>query len=113
MIDAVVSDPVLGNHVAPTGVGVVGHSIGAYTALAVAGGNPWAAPHESEDGKACRVPVVPDARVSSLLLLNPATFWFVADSLKEVRVPILILTGENDQIVPPLHAQTVCQRKPN
>ena len=109
VIDAVVSDPVLRNHVAPTGVGLVGHSIGAYTALAVAGGKPWAAPHESEDGKARRVSVVPDARVSSLLLLNPATFWFVADSLKDVRVPILILTGENDQIASPMHAQTVIE----
>jgi pimeloyl-ACP methyl ester carboxylesterase len=59
------------------------------------------APHESKDGKARPVPVVPDECVRSLLLLNPATFWFVPDSLKEVRVPILILTGENDRIAPP------------
>ena len=109
VIDAVVSDPVLRSHVAPTSVGLVGHSIGAYTALAAAGGKPWAAAHESEDGKARRVPVVPDERVSALLLLNPATFWFVADSLKEVRVPILILTGENDQIAPSMHGQTVIE----
>ena len=48
-----------------------------------------------------------DEGVCSLLLLNPATFWFGADSLKELRVRILILTGENDQIAPPAHAQTV------
>jgi predicted dienelactone hydrolase len=107
VIDTVVSDPVLRNHVVAARVGLVGHSIGACTGLAVAGGKPWAAPHESEDGKARPVPVVPDERVRSLLLLNPATFWFVPDSLKEVRVPILILTGENDQIAPPAHAQTV------
>jgi predicted dienelactone hydrolase len=106
-INAVVSDPVLRNHVAHNNVGLVGHSIGAYTGLAVAGGKPWAAPHETGDGKPSPVPVVPDERVRSLLLLNPATFWFVADSLKEVRVPILILTGENDLIAPPTHAQTV------
>jgi predicted dienelactone hydrolase len=52
---------------------------------------------------------VPDECVRSLLLLNPATFWFVPDSLKEVRVPILILTGENDRITPPAHAQTVIE----
>ena len=108
-IDAVVSDPVLRNHVAATSVGLVGHSIGGCTALAVAGGKPWAAPHESEDGKPRPVPVVPDERVRSLLLLNPATFWFIPDSLKEVRIPILILTGENDQIAPPAHAQTVIE----
>jgi predicted dienelactone hydrolase len=109
VIDTVVSDPVLRNHVAAARVGLVGHSIGACTGLAVAGGKPWAAPHESEDGKARPVPVVPDERVRSLLLLNPATFWFVPDSLKEVRVPILILTGENDQIAPPAHTQTVVE----
>jgi len=109
VIDAVFSDPVLRNRVAPTNVGLAGHSIGACTVLTVAGGKPWAAPHESEDGKARPVPVVPDERVRSLLLLNPATFWFIPDSLKEVRVPMLILTGENDQIAPPAHAQTVLE----
>jgi predicted dienelactone hydrolase len=106
-IDAVVSDPVLSNHVAPANVGLIGHSIGAYTALAVAGGKPWSAPHESKDGKSRPVPVVPDKRVRSLVLLNPATFWFVPETLKEVCVPILILSGEKDQITPPRLAQTV------
>jgi fermentation-respiration switch protein FrsA (DUF1100 family) len=41
--------------------------------------------------------------------LNPATFWFIPDSLKEVRVPILILTGEKDRIAPPAHAQTIIE----
>jgi predicted dienelactone hydrolase len=62
---------------------------------------------EREDGKARPVPVVPDERVRSLLLLNPATFWFVPGSLKEVEVPILIFAGENDRITLPAHAQTV------
>ena len=62
---------------------------------------------EREDGKARPVPVVPDERVRSLLLLNPATLRFVPDSLKEVQVPILIFAGENDRITLPAHAQTV------
>jgi hypothetical protein len=49
---------------------------GACTALAVAGGKPWAAPHESEEGYARPVSVVPDERVGSLLLLNPASDFF-------------------------------------
>jgi predicted dienelactone hydrolase len=106
-IDAVVSDPVLSEHVAPANVGLIGHSIGAYTALAVAGGKPWSAPHESKDGKSRPVPVIPDKRVRSLVLLNPATFWFVPATLKKVCVPILILSGEKDQITPPMLAQTV------
>jgi predicted dienelactone hydrolase len=107
VIDAVGSDPILSAHVAPANVGIIGHSIGAYTALAVAGGKPWSAPHESEDGKSRPVPVVSDKRVRSLVLLNPATFWFVPETLKDVRVPILILTGEKDEITPPALAQTV------
>jgi predicted dienelactone hydrolase len=107
VIEAVVSDPVLSGHVTPANVGIIGHSIGAYTALAVAGGKPWSAPRENKDGKPRPVPVVPDTRVRSLVLLNPATFWFVPETLKEVGVPILILTGEKDQITSPTLAQTV------
>jgi predicted dienelactone hydrolase len=107
VIDAVASDPVLSGHIAPANVGIIGHSIGAYTALAVAGGKPWSAPHEIKDRKSRPVPVVSDKRVRSLVLLNPATFWFIPETLKEVQIPVLILTGEEDQITPPALAQTV------
>lgn len=106
-IDAVCGDPVIKHHLAPTGVGVIGHSIGGYTALAVAGGQPWSGPHESQDSKPHPVQVTPDKRVCSLVLLNPATFWFLPTSLKEVRVPILMRTGERDEITPASHADTV------
>ncbi|MBA2682016.1 MAG: alpha/beta fold hydrolase [Ktedonobacteraceae bacterium] len=106
-IDAVFVDPVIKNHLASTGVGVIGHSIGGYTALAVAGGQPWSGPHENLDGKPHPVRVTPDKRVCSLILLNPATFWFIPESLKDVRVPILMRTGERDEITPASHADTV------
>jgi pimeloyl-ACP methyl ester carboxylesterase len=86
---------------------VIGHSIGAYTALAVAGGKPWAAPHETPDRQPLPVRVQPDSRVSALALLMPATFWFVTDSLKEVNIPILIRTGSRDAITPSFHAETI------
>jgi predicted dienelactone hydrolase len=41
-IDAVFDDAVMKAHLAPARVGVIGHSIGGYTALALAGGQPWA-----------------------------------------------------------------------
>lgn len=107
VIDAVGSDQVLSDHVAAANVGIIGHSIGAYTALAVAGGKPWSAPHESKDGESRPVPIVPDKRVRSLVLLNPATFWFIPETLKEVEIPVLILTGEKDQITPSALAQIV------
>ena len=64
-------------------------------------------PHESLDGKPHPVRVIPDNRVRSLVLLAPATFWFLPESLKEVRVPILMRTGERDELTPALHAEAV------
>jgi predicted dienelactone hydrolase len=106
-IDAVLADPVLKGHVAAGGVAVIGHSIGGYTALAVAGGLPWTGPHEHKGAAPSLVPVTPDARVRSLVLLNPATPWFVGESLRAVRLPILMRTGEQDMLTPIEHARNV------
>jgi len=106
-IDAVFGDPLIKNHLAPARVGVIGHSIGGYTALALAGGQPWAAPHESLDGTSHPVGVKRDERVRSLVLLMPATFWFIRESLNQVRIPILMRTGERDEITPASHADRV------
>lgn len=106
-IDAVFGDPLIKNHLAPARVGVIGHSIGGYTALVLAGGQPWAAPHESLDGTSHPVRVNRDERVRSLVLLMPATFWFIRESLNQVRIPILMRTGERDEITPASHADRV------
>jgi predicted dienelactone hydrolase len=107
VIDAILSDSVMRRHAAAERVGVIGHSIGGYTALTVAGGQAWAAPHECADGRAHPVQVTQDLRVGALVLLAPATFWFVPDSLREVRVPILMRTGEKDEITGASQAETV------
>lgn len=84
-----------------TTVGVVGHSMGGYTALAVAGGKPLALPNQTEDGKAHPVEVVTDPRVKALVLLAPAVPWFMAPgALHEVEVPILMRVGELDRFAP-------------
>jgi predicted dienelactone hydrolase len=106
-IDAAFADPVIGPQLLKGHVGMIGHSIGAYTALAVARGRPWAASHETPDRQPRSVNVQPDSRVSALVLLMPATFWFIADSLKEVKIPILIRTGSRDAITPSSHAETI------
>ena len=106
-IYATLVDSFVGPPLRRTGVGVIGHSIGAYTALAVAGGKPWAAPHETPDRQPQPVNVKPDDRVRALVLLMPATFWFFADSLKEVNIPILIRSGSMDEITPSSHAELV------
>ena len=49
-----------------------------------------------------------DDRIRSLVLLAPATPWFMRDgALAAVRVPILMLTGERDPLTPPFHAEVV------
>jgi predicted dienelactone hydrolase len=94
--------------VAADGVGVVGHSIGAYTALAVAGGRPTALPHEVPDGAPRTIPIERDPRVRALVLLAPACPWFMAsDALSTVETPTLLRTGELDEITPPAHAEII------
>lgn len=67
-------------------VAVIGHSLGGYTALAVAGGRPDGVAQQSAD-----------KRVRALVLLAPATAWFrAAGALQDVRLPILMLTAERD-----------------
>jgi predicted dienelactone hydrolase len=112
-IDAVLADAALGAHVASDTAGprvaVIGHSIGGYAALATAGGLAWSGPRESKDAQPAPVPVTPDARIRSLVLLNPATFWFIDGSLKPLRLPILLRTGEKDELTPIEHAHKIIE----
>ena len=82
-------------------VAVIGHSMGGYTALAVAGGQPMALPNETPDGRAQPVHVVKDARVRAIVVLAPAVPWFMAEgALGGVDVPVLMFTGERDAQAP-------------
>jgi len=86
----------------PDAVALIGHSIGGYTALAVAGGMPSSLPSESTDGQQHLIPVVPDKRIKALVLLAPAAIWFQADgALSKVNCPILMLVGEKDEFTGP------------
>jgi predicted dienelactone hydrolase len=72
----------LGGSLKPNTAAIIGHSMGGYTA--------------------------PDDRVRALVLLAPATIWFMAEgALKDVRVPILMLTGEKDELTLSAHAEIV------
>lgn len=106
--DHLYADATLGPHLAPGAVAIVGHSMGGYTALAAAGGRPTAFARETADGRAREVPVAPDDRVRALVLLAPAAAWFLAPgALRDVRVPILMLTAEHDPHTPEGHAEIV------
>ncbi|RYE85325.1 MAG: alpha/beta hydrolase [Myxococcales bacterium] len=107
-IDAALADARVGSHLVRDAVAVLGHSLGAYTALALAGGRPFNFPPESPDGQSHPVAVTPDPRVRALVLLAPATGWYVNEgSLAAVDVPILMRTGEHDEITRPEHAALV------
>jgi predicted dienelactone hydrolase len=85
----------------PHSFSIVGHSIGAYTALAVAGGVPTSLPHQTADRKAKRIEVDADPRVKSLVLLAPATPWFrLRGALDRVHAPILMMASYHDALAP-------------
>ena len=107
-IDAAFADGVVGPHLSARGVAVVGHSLGGYTALAVAGGKPWAAAWETPEGIARPLAVEHDARVRALVLLAPATPWFMAPgALAGVDLPILMRTAGRDVHADSSHARIV------
>lgn len=104
-IDAISQE--LAGHVQPENVAVMGHSMGGYAALAIAGGIPW-----SKTGE--RVEVTPDPRVRALVLLAPGTaFFYPEDSLRDVRIPILMLTAEHDPVTPRWQAELLLDRVPD
>lgn len=85
----------------PERYAIIGHSLGGYTALAAAGGEPTSLPHQSSDRRSRLIPVTADARVSALVLLAPATPWFrVPGALRSVQVPILMVASYHDVQVP-------------
>ncbi len=112
-LDAV--EAAMGSAVDVTRTGIVGHSIGAYTALAVAGGKASCAPSEAPDGVPFALPVVKgDSRVRGLVLLAPAAGWFWAEgSLADVHLPILLESGELDELAPEMHAQVILRGVPD
>jgi predicted dienelactone hydrolase len=106
-LDAVSSDGRLGPHARPDNAAIIGHSMGGYTALALAGGKPW-----SREGQ--KVEVVPDPRVRALVLLAPGTPWYIPEgSLSDVTLPILMLTAEHDPYTPRWQAELVLDRVPD
>jgi pimeloyl-ACP methyl ester carboxylesterase len=73
---------------------VVGHSIGGWAGLCLAGATPW-----GRDGRRLDVPREP--RVGRLVLYAPAAGWFAAPgALDAVTAPMLVYTGEMDTVTP-------------
>ncbi|WP_324674184.1 alpha/beta hydrolase family protein [Hymenobacter sp. GOD-10R] len=98
----------------PTRVGLIGHSVGGYTALALAGGEPTSFPWESADNQFHFISTPTDSRVKALVLLAPAAMWFRAEgALRNVHVATLLLTAEVDVHTPSEHAQVILTGVPD
>ena len=119
VIDAVLEDGDLRAHIERERIGMVGHSNGGYTALAVAG----ARPSPGSEGTHCRehpddvkfcgyggpgtresarkighLPELRDPRVRSIVLMAPNAVRFTDDALARVTVPVLVYAAEKDDL---------------
>jgi predicted dienelactone hydrolase len=98
-IDALLANPDFKNHILVDKIAVIGHSMGGYTTLALAGGIPYT--KEAE-----RVAVDADPRVKAIVLLAPGAGWFKGN-LNRVNIPILMLAAEHDPVTPSWNADIV------
>jgi len=119
VIDAVLEDGTLASHIERERIGVVGHSNGGYTALAVAGAKPSTGAvaahcrHHPDDVKFCsyggaatressrevgHVPELRDPRVRSVVLMAPNAAPFTDDALVKVTIPVLVYAAEKDDL---------------
>ena len=103
-VDSVLADPIIGTRIARDKIAAIGHSMGGYTALAVAGGQPSAGPHETADGQVKKISVTRDPRIRALVLLAPGCAWFwEPGTLSGIDVPILLMTADQDEMAAHLH----------
>ncbi len=108
LLDAVVGDDTLAPRLSESGVGLIGHSIGGYTALALAGGRPMSLATEEPDRVPREIAVTRDQRVAAVALLAPASVWYRAQgALAEVAVPIFMRTAERDPHTPAIHGEII------
>ncbi|MBY8912053.1 dienelactone hydrolase family protein [Bacillus sp. YC2] len=108
VIDWIVKKSRYSSSIKSNAICLIGHSMGGYTALAIAGGVPTSFPHESSDHKPHELHIVHDDRVQSIILLAPAAGWFrEKGALQKADIPIFMITGEKDTITPSFHAEFV------
>lgn len=104
-IDELLSDSYIGKHIIDNKIAVIGHSMGGYTALAVAGGIP-----RTKEGK--EIETISDSRIKAIVLLAPGAGWFMK-GLDNVTIPIFMLIAEHDPITPAWNAETVLKSIPD
>ena len=135
VIDTLLEDAELGSHIQRERIGVVGHSNGGYTALAVAGAKPSPAAsvahcrQHPDDSRFCSsggaatreaartvgdLPEVRDPRVGAIVLMAPNTAPFTDDGLAQVAVPSRVYGAERDDLtLVRYHAERLAKALPS
>ena len=135
VIDTLLEDTELGSHIQRERIGVVGHSNGGYTALAVAGAKPSPAAsiahcrQHPDDAKFCSfggaatreatrkvgdIPDVRDPRVRAIVLMAPNTAPFTDDALAQMAVPVRVYGAERDDLtLVRYHAERLAKALPS
>ena len=114
VIQFMLSDPRFAPVVRPADVGLIGHSMGGYSVLAAAGAVPTAFARETESGEPEKLHPRTSRRVGALVLLAPATPWFQEETaLRNVEVPILLMSGEHDKHTPAWQGDIVLDGVPD
>ena len=81
----------------------MGHSIGGWAALCLAGAVPY-----TRDGQP--LPVPRERRVCRLVLFAPTVGWFQAPgALTQVSAPMKVFVGDSDTVTPPATAEVLQQ----
>ncbi len=130
-IDRILSDGRFNSYVKSDSIGVIGHSVGGYTALALAGGLPhtqflvdfsqqpenqhipWCAMVRKNKLEPKPIEVTADDRVKAVVLLAPDASLYVAEgALSKVAAPVLMLMAEKDAEVPAEAANVIIKGLP-
>jgi predicted dienelactone hydrolase len=108
-IDFMFSSEHFKEHLQPNNVAMIGHSIGANTALVLAGGTPISyANYQTKFGKPIHagqetqeMQLNTDSRIKAIVLLALTPGWFMGEeSLEKVNIPVLVINAEKDIYIP-------------
>jgi predicted dienelactone hydrolase len=115
-ISAALVDPMLSPYLSADQVGVIGYSAGGETALILAGAQPDLqrlknyCVERPQDRDACKtqgellidrddLSPQADSRVGALMLMAPLSLMFGRQTLGEVHVPVLLYSGDGDELL--------------
>lgn len=103
IIDWLYNDNFFKEYVDFDDLSIIGHSMGGYTAIAATGGIPTTLPWETENQT--KVDIDTEERIKKVILLAPALGWFRnRGALDKINLPVLMMTGEKDEVTPSFHA---------